>query len=106
MKTSAERLVGVVALAALLALTVVGCSRSTTVEAEFTVEGMHCESCSAAITRALTGIDGVETATADHAAGSAAARFRSPQVTPERLETAIEDLGYTVTSVSLKSVGD
>lgn len=107
MRTSAERLrIAVLALLAVTALAAVGCARSTTVEAELTVEGMHCESCSAAITQALTRIDGVETASADHAAGSAEARFRSPEVTPEQLETAIEDLGYTVTSVSLRPVDD
>jgi len=76
-----------------------GCNRSTTVDASFTVEGMHCESCSSAITDALTKLDGVESASADHATGSAKARFQSPGVSPDELTAEIEGLGYTVTAV-------
>jgi len=76
-----------------------GCSRSTTVSASFTVEGMHCESCSSAITEALEKVDGVESVSADHATGSAEARFVSPGVSPEQLAAEIEGLGYTVTAV-------
>jgi len=104
MRTAVGRAL-VVAAAALVAIVAAGCSRSTTMKASFAVEGMHCESCSAAITDALEKIDGVEVATADHAAGSAEATFRSPEVTPERLEAEIEGLGYTVTSVTTTPIG-
>lgn len=76
-----------------------GCTRSTTVDASFTVEGMHCESCSSAITEALIKVDGVESASADHVSGSASARFQSPGVSPDELVAEIEGLGYTVTAV-------
>jgi len=104
MRASVDRTlaVGVVVLVAILA---VACSRSTTVKASFTVEGMHCESCSAAITDALDKVDGVESASADHVTGSAEATFRSPEATPEQLAAEIEGLGYTVTSVKTTPIG-
>jgi copper chaperone CopZ len=61
---------------------------------------MTCESCSSAITDALTKVDGVEQATADHVAGTAEAVVTSPAVSPEQLAAEIEGLGYTVTSIS------
>jgi copper chaperone CopZ len=75
------------------------CNRSTVVEASFTVEGMHCDGCSSAITEALSKVDGVTTASADHVTGSAKATYDSSGATTEELTTAIEDLGYTVTGV-------
>ncbi len=93
-------MIGVVIVAILAA----ACSRSTTVEASFTVEGMHCESCSSAITEALEKVDGVESASADHATGSAEAVFRSPDATPEQLAAEIEGLGYTVTAVKTTTI--
>ncbi len=83
---------------------ILGCSRSKTVDVSFTVEGMHCESCSEAITEALEKVDGVESASADHAKGSARARFRSPDVSPEQLTAEIEGLGYTVTDVEITPI--
>ena len=85
---------------------ILGCNRSTTVDASFTVEGMHCESCSSAITDALTKLDGVESASADHVSGSATARFRSPDVSTDELKAEIEGLGYTVTAVKTTPVED
>jgi len=98
MKTSVDRVIFAVVMVAVAAM-VAGCGRTTTVHASFTVEGMHCESCSSAITEALEKLDGVESASADHAAGSAEASFRSPGVSPEQLAAEIEGLGYTVTAV-------
>lgn len=103
MKTSLDRIVlGILVLT--IAAMVAGCSRSSTVQATFTVEGMHCESCSAAITEALGKVDGVNAASADHAKGSAEARFQSPGVSPEQLTAEIEGLGYTVTAVTTEPV--
>jgi copper chaperone CopZ len=93
------------AVLAVAALAVGGCARTEPVEVAFTVEGMHCESCSAAITQALQQLEGVESATADHAAGTAAATCRSSEVDPERLAAEIEGLGYTVTSVTVTPAG-
>lgn len=74
-----------------------GCSRPDTVRTVFAVEGMHCESCSSAITVALEKTEGVVEASADHELGTAEAIYHSRQVTAETLATEIEDLGYTVT---------
>ena len=68
------------------------------------VEGMHCDSCSSAITQALEGVDGVLSAAADHEAGTAEAVYRADTVKPEELEAAIEDLGYTVTTWTKEGV--
>lgn len=97
MRMPAERVFKAVVLI-IAAGIVSGCNRSTTVDASFTVEGMHCESCSSAITESLEKMDGVESASADHVSGSAKARFQSPGVSPDELAAEIEGLGYTVTA--------
>jgi len=98
MRTSVDRVVlGVFVV--IVAIVVAGCNRSTTLRVSFSVEGMHCESCSSAITEALEKVDGVDSASADHATGSADASFVSPGVSPEQLVAEIEGLGYTVTDV-------
>jgi copper chaperone len=84
---------------AMMAVAAGGCRRSEPVEIAFTVEGMHCEGCEAAITQALERVDGVEAASADQAAGIGIATCRSRKVDPQQLAGEIEGLGYTVTSV-------
>lgn len=103
MRMPAERLFTAVLLIIAVGMTL-GCHRSTTVDASFTVEGMHCESCSSAITDALEKVDGVESASADHAMGSAQARFKTPGVSPDQLKAEIEGLGYTVTAIKTTPV--
>ena len=90
----------VLALAAVLAAVCAGCGAEPSYTVEFTVDGMSCESCSAAITTALESVDGVQHARADHIAGSAEAVVRGRGVSPEDLVAEIEGLGYTVTSVT------
>jgi copper chaperone len=95
------RMAGVV-LSGLIALACSGPEAPTvsapSVRTLMVVEGMHCDGCSSSITAALEAIDGVESATADHEAGTAEAVGRAGSVEPEELTAAIEDLGYTVTS--------
>ena len=74
------------------------CSEAPPVEATFVVEGMTCESCSTAITDALNKMEGVEQASADHAAGTARAVVHDTEIAPDRLAAEIESLGFTVTS--------
>jgi copper chaperone len=90
---------------AIVVMVMAACGRSSTVHTSFTVEGMHCEGCSTAITEALEKVDGVESASADHVTGSAEATYRSPSATPEQLAAEIEGLGYTVTAVKTTPVG-
>ena len=105
MRTSVDRVfLGIFVV--IVAIVVAGCNRSTTLRASFSVEGMHCESCSSAITEALEKVDGVDSASADHAAGSAEASFVSPGVSPEQLVAEIEGLGYTVTDVKTMPIKD
>lgn len=103
MRMSADRFfLGI--LMVMVAIGAAGCNRSTAIRATFTVEGMHCEGCSSAITDALVKVVGVESASADHVLGSAEASFQSPAVTPEQLTAEIEGLGYTVTAVKTAPV--
>ena len=87
-----------------LVLVVVGCGRGAPVKTVFTVEGMHCDGCSAAITDALTETDGVEWASADHEEGVAEAVYRPSTVDVEELKAEIEELGYTVTGTKTEAV--
>ncbi len=56
--------------------------RPDTVRTVFTVEGMHCDGCSSTITGTLERMEGVVSAQADHAAGSAEAVYNSKKVRP------------------------
>lgn len=77
---------------------VISCSPAPSpTRASFTVEGMTCGSCSSAIITALSEMEGVETAAADHVAGTAEAVITSTDITPEQLAAEIEGLGFTVT---------
>lgn len=75
-----------------------------TVRTVFTIEGMHCDGCSAAIVGALQRIDGVLEASADHDKGEAVAVYQRRKVSVEDLEQAIEKLGYTVTATETTPV--
>lgn len=88
-------------IAGLLSL---GCGGGDSVRTVFTVEGMHCDSCSSAITTALEKTEGVVEASADHEEGTAEAVYHSRQVDAETLEAKIEDLGYTVTGTKTETL--
>jgi copper chaperone CopZ len=87
-----------------LVLVVAGCGRVKQARTVFTVEGMHCDGCSSAITEALAGTDGVEEASADHGRGMAEVIYRPREVSAEELEAEIEKLGYTVTGARTEVV--
>ncbi len=72
--------------------------------ANFTVEGMHCDGCSATITATLKRIKGVSDAGADHEAGTAWAVYAPTRTTVEAMKRAIEELGYTVTAATSEPV--
>ncbi len=61
----------------------------------FKVDGMMCPRCEAHVTKALTAIDGVESATASHQDGTATVTL-SKDVADEILISAIVDEGYEV----------
>lgn len=58
------------------------------------VEGMSCVSCAARVKRTLKGIGGVQFVEVSLERREATVRFSPDKVTPERLEAAINALGY------------
>lgn len=70
----------------------------------FTVDGMHCDGCSAAIVGALERIDGVVEASADHEKGQAVAVYRPRKASADELKQAIEKLGYKVNAMETTPV--
>ncbi len=58
------------------------------------VEGMSCVSCAARVKRTLKGIDGVEQVEVSLERREAVVRFSPEKVSPERLESALNGLGY------------
>ncbi len=59
------------------------------------IEGMMCEHCSKSVTKALSGIEGVETVNVDLAGGSATVVAKH-SVEWDKMKEAIEEEGYTV----------
>jgi copper chaperone CopZ len=70
----------------------------------FTVSGMHCDSCNAAIAGTLQGTAGVLEASADYTKGEAVAVYRPQQVSAGSLKAEIEKLGYSVTATTTTAV--
>lgn len=58
------------------------------------VEGMSCVSCAARVKRTLKAIDGVQRVEVSLEHREATVQFSPAKVTPERLEAAINELGY------------
>ncbi len=58
------------------------------------VEGMSCVSCVARVKRTLKGIEGVQHVEVNLERREARVRFSPEKVTPDRLEAAINELGY------------
>lgn len=58
------------------------------------VQGMHCGDCSAKVTAALQGIDGVEAVAVDYQSGAAEVAYDPAKVSPDELVKAIVDTGY------------
>lgn len=58
------------------------------------VEGMSCVSCAASVKRTLKGIDGVQHVEVSLERREAVVRFFPAKVSPQRLEAAINELGY------------
>ncbi len=85
-------------------LTLVACGGPDTVRTVFTIEGMHCDACSSAITATLEKTEGVVEASADFREGRAEAVYHSRKVAPETLKAEIEKLGYTVIGMTTEAV--
>ncbi len=61
------------------------------------ITGMKCEHCSAAVTKALSELEGVTAVNVDLAGGKAT--VDAVDVTDEALTEAIEDIGFDVTGI-------
>jgi copper chaperone CopZ len=82
-----------------------GCAQSDErARTSFTVEGMHCDSCSSSIVATLEKVDGVEGVTADHDPGMAEAVYRPEKVDADVLKAEIEKLGFTVTGMKTETI--
>jgi len=64
------------------------------------IGGMHCASCSQAVEKALSAVEGVRSASVNLASESAAVTYDEESVDEGRLRRAVEDAGYTVAGSS------
>lgn len=62
--------------------------------------GMHCRSCSMLVEMTLDEMDGVKSATSDHATGDTIVTFDSECVTVDQMIEAIREAGYDAESAA------
>ncbi|MCG1009820.1 copper chaperone CopZ [Salinicoccus sp. ID82-1] len=62
------------------------------------VEGMTCEHCRSAVEGALSGLEGVDSASVDLDANKVDVQYDESQVTESAMNEAIEDQGYNVSA--------
>ena len=60
------------------------------------IEGMSCEHCVKAVTKAVGALPGIEDVSVDLKAKTATVDYNSAQSTPETIKAQIEDQGYDV----------
>jgi len=65
-------------------------------EKTFTVEGMSCGHCKAAVEEELNGLSGVERSNADFERGTVKVAYDENSVTTEDSRRAVEEAGYTL----------
>ncbi len=63
------------------------------------IEGMMCAHCEATVKKALEALDGVNSASVSHEAGTAVVEL-SQAIEDEALKKAVEDKDYTVLGIS------
>lgn len=66
-------------------------------EKTFTVEGMSCGHCKAAVEEELNRLFGVERSNADFEHGTVEVAYDEDSVTTEDIRRAVEEAGYTLT---------
>ncbi len=74
-------------------------SSDQTIVSKLRIEGMHCPACAARVTKALTALAGVESATVSLEHQQATVTYRPGAVTLTSLQQAVTDAGYTVLGV-------
>jgi copper chaperone CopZ len=65
-------------------------------KAIFKVSGMTCTGCSSSIGRALSRLDGIEKAEADHVKGLTNISYNEKMIGKEKIVETIENLGFKV----------
>lgn len=68
----------------------------TMTEKTFTVEGMSCGHCKAAVEHELNSLSGVERSNADLERGTVEVAYDEARVTTEDIRGAVEEAGYTL----------
>ncbi len=63
--------------------------------ATLTIGGMHCPACSARVVKALKALPGVQEAEVSLETRQATVKYISGEITPELLQQAITEAGYT-----------
>ncbi|AGB16572.1 copper chaperone [Halovivax ruber XH-70] len=66
------------------------------VQTTLSVDGMSCGGCEQNVVSALTELDGVSDASADHETGDVSVEHESPAVDEATISATIEDAGYDV----------
>lgn len=69
-------------------------------KAMLSIQGMTCNHCKLAVTRALEAVAGVVEAEVDLQAGRAQVTYDGDEASVEKLKAAVEEAGYTVTSAA------
>jgi copper chaperone CopZ len=64
---------------------------------ELTIDGMSCQACVQGLTKKLSSVAGVSSATVDLAAGKAVVRHNEATATIDDLIAAVEQLGFHAT---------
>ena len=72
----------------------------TATTVNLSLSGMKCGACSAKVTTALEGVEGVTAAAVDHTEGSAEVVLSPGSTTPEALIAVLTELGYEAKVVS------
>lgn len=76
------------------------------VSAVLAIEGMHCASCAARVERALSGVEGVESARVNLMTNQAAVAFDPQRTSHQPLVAAVQRIGYSARILSEPAAGD
>jgi Cu+-exporting ATPase len=70
-------------------------AQDKTAVATVSIGGMHCPACSARVVKALKALPGVQEAEVSLETRQAKVKYTSGEITPELLQQAITEAGYT-----------
>lgn len=67
---------------------------STIKKESYQVEGMTCSGCERAVQRSVSGVEGVQTAAADHKTATVSVEFDPDKATVDQIRDAVGRVGY------------